>query len=167
MSFPALLFTRDPAPKNSGWDGARPLARGEKLVSLDGAVKHAEKLGIVSADGSTIIMAPDAVFIMIGHTKELTNALGPKGGTMKYLLITSSDDDRDMALYTDRRSVSPIQSDTLYLLGGPSYWGSQIPRGLQKVSFADGGGQSRAIHLGWNDDANPKDATMITDLIRR
>ena len=103
MSLPAVLFTRDPAPKNSGWNGARRLVPGENIPSLDGAVKHVEKQGIVSTDGSTIIMAPGAVFIMIGHNKELTGALVPKGGTMKYLLITSSDDDRDMALYYDRR----------------------------------------------------------------
>ena len=60
-------------------------------------MKHLEKQGIVSTDGSTIINRPQ---------QEITGALVPKGGTMKYLLITSSDDDRDMALYYDRRSVS-------------------------------------------------------------
>jgi hypothetical protein len=33
-------------------------------------VKQGENVGIVSTNDSTIIMAPDVVFIIIGHTSE-------------------------------------------------------------------------------------------------
>jgi hypothetical protein len=165
MPGPAFLFTRiDVTP---GYDQARALVRANGFRTLDAAVTAAAAGAnpIVRIDGQTIRLANDAVLIMIGHTSELLDELGPDDGTpITYQAVSAAS---NMRLYHRRKSISPIQTDTILLLGGANYWGPAAPPNFAQLGFADNNGVSRTLVLGHNDARNGFDRRMVTDLLKR
>jgi hypothetical protein len=59
-----------------------------------------------------------------------------------------------MKLYHRRRSISPIETDTILLLGSANYWGAAGPPNFGLLGFGDNNGVSRTLTLGHNDPRN-------------
>jgi hypothetical protein len=119
--------------------------------------------GLVTVNGTTIYMAGDVAFMMIGRKSEL-RAQVASGNNMAYGQIRSAVANTDLSLYRMKYKPSSVQTDHIYVLAGPLYWNNSFGADLARVSIADNNNRSWSLDLGSN-AGNAYDPRMIIDHI--
>src|SRR5690242_15378455 len=111
----SFLFTRDTAGRHGGRANVQPLLRADnhRTPTFNQAVQDAVANGLVTVTGTTVYMAADVAFMMIGRKSELRPQVAPDNN-MVYAQIRSATANTNLRLYHVPYNASPIQTDHIY-----------------------------------------------------
>ncbi len=128
MGDPAFLITRDPEVRTSP-AAARERLRTDGFATFAEAVKAAGQAdGLIKVSFGTVTIADDAVCMMIGNTPELVSGC-EKAWNAGHSELEAADRS-PLSVYYHRYKVSPIQTDTILMVGSLSgYWAGVNPFG--------------------------------------